>query len=146
MDWRQWRQWEFVADMNRDGSITISDVWLWFTWLYFYPGDLIIRTLGNSAIGRFFELSATSFGGFWSGAISFLCWLLLSVWIVAALAESSARREVEARKTPSQKAAEREELKAIELAKPWHQRKISGVVGAVIILGAYVVFGLILTR
>jgi hypothetical protein len=32
-----YRIWQFAADMNGDGVVTISDVWLWFKWLYFYP-------------------------------------------------------------------------------------------------------------
>jgi len=31
------RQWSFTADMNLDGVVTISDSWLWFKWIFFYP-------------------------------------------------------------------------------------------------------------
>ena len=56
------RLWAFVEDMDYNGVITISDVWLWFKWLYFYPGDLIVYILLNDApeIGQFFEMSKKS--------------------------------------------------------------------------------------
>lgn len=73
------RLWSFVADMNRDGAITISDVWMWFKWLYFYPGDGVFYTLMSGApkVAEFFELSAANFGGVASGVISFFMWLIV---------------------------------------------------------------------
>lgn len=73
------RQWSFVSDMNHSGSITISDVWLWFEWLYFYPGDGLIYFLMNKApeIGQFFEITHSSYGGILSGIVSFVFWIFL---------------------------------------------------------------------
>jgi len=79
MKWSEakgYRQWDFVADMNFDGHVTISDVWLWVKWLYFYPGDLLLSIIIGTPFGRFFEVSPNNFGGF----LSFL--LSLPIWVV----------------------------------------------------------------
>jgi len=70
------RQWLFVADMNYSGSITISDVWLWVKWLYFYPGDGFIYFLINQIpnIGQFLEITYNSYGSVLSGIGSFFAW------------------------------------------------------------------------
>ncbi len=73
------RLWQFRSDMNADGATTISDVWEWFVWLYFYPGDLLIRWLVGSAAGRFFELTAKSYGGLFSGIVSGVFWFVVLV-------------------------------------------------------------------
>lgn len=73
------RQWKFAADMNQSGSITISDIWLWFQWLYFYPGDGVVYFLiyKASSIGAFLEMTPDSYGGVFSGIISFVVWCLV---------------------------------------------------------------------
>lgn len=82
------RMWGFVSDMNRSGTTTISDVWLWFKWLYFYPGDLVVSILINnklkelSDIGNFFELSVSSYGDVFSGVVSFMCWFVVFVCLM----------------------------------------------------------------
>ncbi len=76
------RQWAFVADMNFSGSITISDVWLWFKWLYFYSGDGFVYFLINEIpdIGHFFEITYSSYGGVLSGIVSFfVCSIVLVI-------------------------------------------------------------------
>ena len=72
------RQWSFVTDMNYSGSVTISDVWLWFKWLYFYPGDGLVYFLVNGApkIGQFLEITYSSYGGVLSGVVSFIVWII----------------------------------------------------------------------
>lgn len=72
------RQWTFIADMNYSGSITISDVWLWFKWLFFYPGDFFVYFLINNtpSIGHFFEITYSSYGGVFSGIVSFIVWII----------------------------------------------------------------------
>jgi uncharacterized iron-regulated membrane protein len=72
------RQWAFVADMNYDGAVTISDVWLWVKWLYFYPGDLFLAGLmsGFPGVARFFEITSGSYGGFFSGVLAAIVWLV----------------------------------------------------------------------
>ena len=73
------RQWSFFADMNHDGVVTISDVWLWFKWLYFYPGDLALQGMLSYLPGfaTFFEGTGESFGGWGSGIFSFFVWFAL---------------------------------------------------------------------
>src|SRR5712675_1416458 len=38
-------RWIFLADMNRDGYVTISDFWLWIKWVFYAPGDWILLML-----------------------------------------------------------------------------------------------------
>ena len=59
------RMWNFVADMKYDGQISISDIWLWFKWLYFYPGDWIIKFLINNipSVANFLKISYADYGG-----------------------------------------------------------------------------------
>jgi hypothetical protein len=85
------RQWNFVADMNNSGSVTISDVWLWFKWLYFYPGDGAIYALVNTVpwFGQFFEITYNSYGGILSGLISFFVWILPAIGIIEVIREES---------------------------------------------------------
>lgn len=72
------REWVFIEDMNYSGSITISDVWLWFKWLYFYPGDGVVYSLLNVVpeLGHFFEITYSSYGGVLSGITSLLFWVI----------------------------------------------------------------------
>lgn len=69
------RLWVFKADMDFNGIVTISDTWLWFKWLFFYPGDiLILEIMKFGDIHTFLELSASTFGNWFSGIISFIVW------------------------------------------------------------------------
>ena len=59
------RQWEFISDMDYNGAVTVSDVWLWVKWLYFLPGDFIVRLfLEEGTLSTFLEISLASYGGF----------------------------------------------------------------------------------
>lgn len=69
--------------MNRDGVVTISDVWLWFKWLYFYPGDVVLEViLKIPGLATFLEVSDASFGGSASGIMSAPVWgfVWLMIW------------------------------------------------------------------
>lgn len=79
--WFARRSWEFVADMNGDGAVTIRDVWPWLQWLYFLPGDAIIAWVGPTALGRFLELGPGALGGPVSAGLSFFVWYL-GLWIL----------------------------------------------------------------
>lgn len=77
------RLWEFIADMNFSGSVTISDVWLWIKWLFFYPGDIAVSSSINHAqdVSNFFEITYDNYGGILSGLISFWFWCLVGfIW------------------------------------------------------------------
>ena len=74
--WWQHRQWQFIADMNRDGALTPSDVWLWLQWLFFMPGDALIAQFGPTPLGRLLELTPASFGASTSVLLSAALWLV----------------------------------------------------------------------
>lgn len=86
------RLWSFFADMNGDGAITISDVWLWIKWLYFYPGDGLHYALmhGLPKLAEFFEVSSASYGGGFSGVVSFFAWLCIWAALGASVERSTA--------------------------------------------------------
>lgn len=71
------RQWPFIEDMNFDGTMTISDTFLWFKWLFFYPGDLFIKLIIDEfpEIASFFEVDYTNYVGMLSGTVSLFAWL-----------------------------------------------------------------------
>lgn len=69
-----------VADMNRDGAFTISDIWAWFKYVFFAPGDLVIGLLYGSPAGRFLEIDLSALNGVGSGVLSFFVWVF--VWAV----------------------------------------------------------------
>ena len=73
------KRWTFVADMNRDGVVTISDVGLWIKWMFFAPGDWCILMLMNYApsVSMFFELSQSSIYGTASAIISAITWVFV---------------------------------------------------------------------
>jgi hypothetical protein len=73
------RDWGLVADMNADGIVSVSDVWLWIKSAFFYPGDVVVFVFGNlSEYSRqFFEITNQSFGGWFSALFSVAAWLLL---------------------------------------------------------------------
>ncbi len=71
------RQWEFVADMNFDGFVTISDIGLWVNWIFTYPGDWVVLKLTHNSIGRFLEFSAADYGGVFSFLISLLFFAMI---------------------------------------------------------------------
>ena len=80
------RLWTFVPDMNFNGTITVSDCWLWFEWLFFYPGDFLIHLAfdRSSTLARFLELESPGYGGSLSGVPSLLFWIVLIKLLVAA--------------------------------------------------------------
>ena len=73
------KRWDFVADMDYSDAVTITDVWLWFKWIFFYPGDFIIAFTVQETpkVARFLELSYADFGGVLSGVISFIIWVIV---------------------------------------------------------------------
>jgi hypothetical protein len=71
------RRLQVRGDMNLDGVVTISDVWLWLQWLYFLPGDLAALVLLDSPVGDFFEITLSSLQGIGSGVLSFMFWFVV---------------------------------------------------------------------
>ena len=105
------RRWEFVADMTGNGTVTVSDFWLWIEWLYFWPGDyliwLVIRYL--PAVASFLELNPGKYSGPLSLFISFGLWIVFLVLVVVTwqLMDKTGARAAEALLRPFRK---REEL------------------------------------
>jgi hypothetical protein len=77
-------RWHFVADMNGDGQVTISDVWLWAQWAFDAPGDcfLLVIMLKMQPTATFLEITPQMLSGGWSFFISLVCWWLLYISIV----------------------------------------------------------------
>jgi len=98
------RQWEFIADMNHSGTVTISDFWLWFKWLYFWPGDaLIFLTIQKTPdVAAFLELSQVQIGGPLSLFLSFALWVaaLLLFILTWRLMDRTGMRAAQALKRP----------------------------------------------
>jgi hypothetical protein len=69
-------RWTFIWDMNRDGFVTISDVWLWMKWAFFIPGDfiLLVIMLKTPSIAGFLEISPSMLYGWWSLFLSIFIW------------------------------------------------------------------------
>lgn len=74
-----------VADLTGDGAFTISDVWAWFKWIYFAPGDLVAILFLDTGPGNFLEMTVDSLSGIGSGVFSLLVWLLLFSFYMGAL-------------------------------------------------------------
>ena len=74
-------RWIFVADMNRDGHITISDFWLWVQWVFYAPGDCILFgvMLQLPSVARFLEITTAMLFGGWSFVLSLLVWYFVVV-------------------------------------------------------------------
>ncbi len=85
------RDWVFKADMNIDGTFTISDIYLFLKSLYFYPGDYLIRFLSNNDVGKFLEISIQDYGGFMSGFFSFFAWAYFLFLLYALFKEVSSK-------------------------------------------------------
>ena len=68
------QRWNFAKDMNHDGQFTISDIWPMVEYVLFLPGDGVIYALLGTGVGNFLEISAKSYGGWWSGIFSGLVW------------------------------------------------------------------------
>lgn len=72
-------RWIFEADMNADGVVSISDVWLWIKWVYFAPGDFALLMLMSKApsLAMFLEIDIFSIFGWLSGLLSAAFFLLV---------------------------------------------------------------------
>ena len=142
--WPGHRLWTFHADMNSDGVVTVSDVWLWLKWLWFYPGDWILLQYGPTKIGKFFELSPEDYGGRLSGSISFTLIALFVFMIVAMKNEyvysQTAAGKAALAKRQAEAQVEAETEKKLNETRPWYAKAHSNWW----VLGTYVVMGIII--
>ena len=67
----------FIADVNADGSLTLSDAGGWLLQAFFLPGDLVLYLVATYVppAASFLEIDARDYGGFLSGCISAFVWL-----------------------------------------------------------------------
>lgn len=77
------RLWIFREDMNGDGRVTIRDIWALGSWLFFYPGDLLIYFVYHHmpqvaadlrSFADFFEVQPLWYGGLFSFILSIVGW------------------------------------------------------------------------
>jgi hypothetical protein len=79
-------RWSLPADMNADGVVTISDVGLWTQWFFFLPGDaLLAGIMAKPELATFFEITPASYGGWSSGVMSMIAWLIVYAVLGTAL-------------------------------------------------------------
>ena len=136
-DWNNSRLWAFHADMNRDGVITIADVWLWIKWLYFYPGDLVLSLIGPTALGRFLEYSPSDYGGQTSSNIAFSFWLFFVVFIYSIFKGHQHMKTAKGKAEHAERVARYEAERIAGIAwentanetRPWYSKKRSVRVG-----------------
>src|SRR5262245_24471609 len=71
------QRWRFVWDINGDGTVTISDVYLWLSWVFFAPGYLVLLLMMQTlpTVALFLELTPNSLSGTLSGVLSAIAWL-----------------------------------------------------------------------
>ena len=77
------RLWLFEADMNFDGIVGLSDFWLWANWLFYYPGDALLKAIIDYAplVAETLEVSLQSFGSAASGLCSLAIALAITILI-----------------------------------------------------------------
>ena len=112
------RMWTFRADMNGDGIVNIADVWLWIKWLYLYPGDWLVYLIGNTAAGRFLNLSAQSYGGELALGVSVVVWLCVADILLRLFLPKKSKRI----RIMSEIVEDLAKRDAAERAKPWYLR------------------------
>jgi len=80
-DDRDGRKWNISGgDFNFDGKFSITDLWVGFTWIFFYLGDWIhFHMLYTFPFGfsQFLELDVTFYSGWLSGITSLYIYLIV---------------------------------------------------------------------
>ena len=131
------RMWPFRADMNGDGIVNIADVWLWIKWLYLYPGDWLVYLIGNTAAGRFLDLSAQSYGGELALGVSIVAWLCVADILMRLFLPKKSKRI----RIMSEIVEDLAKRDAAERAKPWYLRHmipLFSLLALIAIIGAVV--------
>ena len=96
------RRWNFVADMNFDGLINATDVWLWLKWIFFYPGDFIMQYMLKHAplLAKGLEVTLESFGGAGSGVLSLWVFMAATMICEATVLKRTAVQQQRPRRLP----------------------------------------------
>ena len=76
-------RWVIAMDMNCDGAVTISDVALWVSWLFYVPGDgLLWLLMQHPDAVIFLELTPSVYFGWVSAIASAVGWLIVVIVLV----------------------------------------------------------------
>jgi len=119
-DFGDTRMWTIRADMNGDGSVNVADVWLWIKWLYLYPGDWLIYLIGNTAAGRFLNLSPQSYGGELALGVSVVVWLCVADILLRLFLPKKSKRV----RIMSEIVEDLAKKDAARRAKPWYLKHL----------------------
>ena len=78
-------RWHVALDMNHDGAFTLMDVWAWFDWLYYAPGDFaILLTLREMpSVAKFLEIDASMVSGRLSWWFSTVLYVLVLIGLIS---------------------------------------------------------------
>jgi hypothetical protein len=72
-------RWQTAWDMNHDGSVNLTDVWLFLRWVFFAPGDFVLLALMlyTTGFAALVGIGTQMLFGAVSGAISAVVWILV---------------------------------------------------------------------
>jgi len=75
---RDRERWSWQWDSNGDRKITISDIFLWFGWVFHAPWDAALVVFLDSLpdVAGFFEMDRRDYGGWISLIVSIMFWLV----------------------------------------------------------------------
>ena len=106
-----------MANMNRDGIFTISDVGAWIGWLFFYPGDLVIYgILSIEQLARFFEVTPAHYGGLFSFLFGLAIWpILLLVLFIGRFEERTHKERYSSNQKTVKEALERVQDRLVKI-------------------------------
>lgn len=75
----------FVLDMNRDGNVTISDLWMLSRNIFLIPSKIIMEWVASSPkLATFFEIDCFTGEHAGGAVVSLFVWL--AVWTITAAA------------------------------------------------------------
>ena len=72
-------------DINNDGAVTISDMWLFAKGILQLPGNAAIEFLDGTTVGTFFEISRADVNSGTATVFSVVLWLVLAfliAWVI----------------------------------------------------------------
>jgi hypothetical protein len=69
-------RWAFSLDMNHDGHITITDLGMLWSWVFYAPGDFLflVAMLKLPSVAAFLEMTPKLLYGWWSLFVSLIVW------------------------------------------------------------------------
>jgi len=72
-------RWQLSWDLNNDGSVNLTDIWLFLRWVFFMPGDfaLLMLMLHATTVALYLGIGVNLLSGAISGAISAVVWIIV---------------------------------------------------------------------